>query len=297
MSAKMHSDEIDIDADLVQRLLAAQFPRWADLPLTRFPSGGTVNAIFRLGDDLCVRLPLTQPWAWHLDTEVKWLPRLAPHVPFATPTVHAKGSPAEDYPFNWAVLGWLDGEPWRPDRLRDEGEAAVDLARFISALSSIDTAHGKIPRGAAALPLRARDGWVRTSIDGCRDLIDADALTAAWDEALQLPDFDGPPRWVHADLLRGNVIVGGGCVTAVIDWGAVHVGDPARDLVAAWTLLTSEGRRVFRETLEIDDATWARARGWCIPQVGAIPYYRETNQAMVDGALCTVNEILLDAKR
>lgn len=291
---KMHEGEVDIGIDLVRRLLKKQFPQWADLPLEYFDSGGTVNAIYRLGDDMYVRLPLVEWWAWHLKTEAKWLPRLAPHLPLPIPEALAHGEPEAGYPFTWALYRWIDGEPWRPDRVRDMNETANNLATFIRAMQRIDTAGGKIPRGVQRLPLRSRDEWVRTTAESARDMIDADALLAAWEAALELPDFDGTPLWVHSDLLPGNVLINDGRVSAVIDFGGVHVGDPALDISAAWKLLSGKSRNVFREALDVDDVTWARARGWAIPSVGALHYYRHTNPAMVRFGLHTIAEVLSD---
>jgi aminoglycoside phosphotransferase (APT) family kinase protein len=291
---KMHEDQVDIDVDLVRRLLKKQLPHWAGLPLEYFDSGGTVNAIYRLGDDMYVRLPLQESWVWGLKTEVKWLPRLAPHLPVPIPEPLAHGEPCEGYPFPWAVYRWIEGESWKLDRVRDLNEAAGGLADFIKALWRIDTAGGKIPRGAQGLPLRSRDAWVRMTADSARDMIDADALLEAWDAALELPDFEGTPRWVHSDLLPGNVLVRDGRVNAVIDFGGVHVGDPALDISAAWKLLTGGSRQVFREALDVDNTTWERARGWAVPSVGALHYYRNTNPAMVAFGLHTINEVLAD---
>jgi aminoglycoside phosphotransferase (APT) family kinase protein len=173
--------------------------------------------------------------------------------------------------------------------------AAEDLARFISAMHQIDPTDGKVPRGVQGLELRSRDGWVRMTAESAKDMIDADALLAAWDEALRLPEFDGPPVWVHSDLLPGNVLLRDGRVHAVIDFAGVHLGDPALDISAAWKLLKGpESREVFRAALDVDDATWARARGWAMPSVGALHYYRHTNPAMVAFGLHTITEVLLD---
>jgi len=292
---RMHEDQVDIDDDLVRRLITKQFPQWTHLPVEYFDSGGTVNAIYRLGHQMYVRLPLQDAWAWHLRTEAKWLPRLAPHLPFPIPEPLAHGEPDEGYQFAWAVYNWIEGEPWSPDGIRDMKEAATDLARFISAMQRIDPAGGKVPRGAQALALRSRDHWVRMTAESARDMIDADALIAAWDEALDLPDFDEAPLWVHSDLLPGNVLVKEGRMTAVIDFGGAHVGDPAVDISAAWKLLKgAESRAAFRAALDVDDATWARARGWAMPSVGALHYYRQTNPSMVAFGLHTINEVLED---
>ena len=295
--SKMHEGEPDIDVDLVRRLLAAQFPEWADLPLERYPSGGTVNAIYRLGENMSVRLPLNPGWVWHLESESMWLPKLAPQLPVGVPAVLGRGAPGEGYLFEWSVFGWLEGETWTVDRLRDEHEAAADLTNFISALWKIDTTGGQRPRRASKIPLPAFDQWVRESIEGARDMVDAEALSAAWKLALTAPEFDGTPVWTHSDLGPANVLVANGRMSAVIDWGNVHIGDPARDISVAWSMLSRENRNTFRATLDVDDATWARARGWAIRAVGAIPYYRETNRSMVDDALHTIGEVLADLER
>src|SRR5918999_83441 len=135
----MHADELDIDVSLVRRLLAAQLPEWAALPLEPVASTGTVNAIFRLGDDMAVRLPRVEWWAAALEKELHWLPRLAPQLPLAVPEPLATGEPGEGYPWHWAVYRWLAGEEWSVDRVRDLSAAAAELARFVSALQRIKT--------------------------------------------------------------------------------------------------------------------------------------------------------------
>jgi aminoglycoside phosphotransferase (APT) family kinase protein len=294
---KMHEGEADTDSALVRRLLASQFPHWADLEIERFPSGGTVNAIYRIGEDMCVRLPLVEAWAWHLETEAKWLPKLAPHLPVAVPEVLGHGIADEGYPFDWSVYGWLEGEEWRTDGVHDEREAAADLANFISALWKIDTTDGQRPRRASRIPLPAFDQWVQESTEKARDMIDADALLAAWELSRDAPGFDGTPVWTHSDLGPGNVLVFNGRMSAVIDWGSVHVGDPARDISVAWSMLSREGRKVLRDELDVDDATWVRARGWAVRAVGALDYYRNTNRSMVEDALHSIGEVLADLER
>ena len=294
MSAKkMHADEVDTDVQLVRRLLAAQFPQWADLPIDPVESTGTVNAIYRLGDDMAVRLPRVQRWARSLEIEYEWLPKLAPHLPLAVPEALAKGNPGEGYPWHWALYRWLEGETWKVDRVGDVCGAAADLARFITALRLIDTTGAPGPRGSAGT-LAERDSFVRTAIAASHGMIDTDAVTAAWDTALRAPGCDGPPVWVHGDLLAGNVLVAGGRLSCVIDFGGAHVGDPTRDITAAWTLFTGESRDVFRAGLSVEDATWARARGWALTRVLNIPYYVETNPVFAADARHTIEEVLAD---
>ena len=292
---KMHEGQVDIDLALVRRLVDEQFPQWADLPLARYDSTGTVNAIYRLGDDMYVRLSLVEAWAWHLKREAKWLPKLRPHLPFEIPEVLGRGVAAHGYPLDWSVYRWIDGDTWHPDRITDEREAALDLAEFLKALWQIDTG-GRRPDGMAAITLRDMDEWIRESIDKARDLIDADAVTAAWESALELPAFDGPYSWVHADIGPDNLLVKDGRLSAVIDWGSVHVGDPVHDITAAW-MFSSENRVVFRDALQIDEATWARARAWCLRGVGAIDYYRTSNPTMTQRNIAGLEAVLADFRR
>jgi aminoglycoside phosphotransferase (APT) family kinase protein len=296
MAPRMHEGELDVHVALVRRLLAAQFPEWAPLPIARVPSSGTVNAIYRLGSDMAVRVPRVAEWARDLEKEQRWLPELAPHLPLAVPEPLAQGRPGEGYPWNWAVYRWLEGEEWAGDRVRDLCEAAVDLAQFISALQRIDATDGPSDQPAdRGRPLAERDVAVRAAIAASHGLIDIGAATAAWDAALAAPVWNGPPVWIHGDLLPGNVLVARGRLSAVIDFGALSVGDPACELMAGWTLFSGRSRDVFREALSADEATWARARGWALSvAVIALPYYQDTNPVFAANARHWIAEVLAD---
>src|SRR6185437_6344049 len=255
----MHDDELEIDAALVRRLVASQFPQWAELPVEALPFGGTDNAIFRLGDGLSVRLPRRARWrGGALDKEFTWLPRLAPHLPFAIPTPVARGRPGEGYPHEWAVFDWLPGEDATTTPL-DLRRAAIDLAELLSTLQAVDPTGG--PAGGRGGPLLPADTPTRASIAALGDLIDAGAVTDAWETALAAPNWDRAPVWLHGDLDNRNLLVDGDRISGVLDWGAAGVGDPACDVKVAWAVLDAETRPVFRGLLEIDDATWTRARG------------------------------------
>jgi aminoglycoside phosphotransferase (APT) family kinase protein len=291
----MHAHEVEIDTHLVSCLLRTQFPEWAHLPLERVEPAGTVNAIYRLGDQMSVRLPLQEEWAWDIEHQAEWLPKLAPYLPLGVPQVLGVGAPAEAYPFKWSIHNWIPGSPWHPERLESHTAATSDLARFISAMRRIDTTGAARPRGLWGVPLAPRDPFIRDAIEKSRDLVDADALTAIWDGVLELSPYEGKPTWVHSDLLFGNVLVDEGRVRAIIDFATAHAGDPARDIRVAWTLLSgSARRRQFREVLTVDDETWARARGWALTMVMALPYYRHTNPAMFESALHTIRELITD---
>jgi aminoglycoside phosphotransferase (APT) family kinase protein len=291
---KMHQGEIDIDVELVHRLLAAQFPAWSSLPVEAVDSTGTVNAIYRLGHDMCVRLPRVQEWADDLTKELRWLPVLAPHLPLAVPVPVAAGEPGSGYPFRWAIYRWLEGRTFARDRAVDERLAAADLARFVRELRRIDPSGG--PRSRRDRPLGPRDAETRTAIESLPSSIDTDAVTSVWETSLRSPAWDGgTPVWTHGDLLPPNLLVDHGRLSAVLDFGNLGVGDPAVDVIPAWSLFGAEGRQAFRSALDVDDATWARGRAFALHQaLLIIPYYPVTNPGFVAMATRTVQEVLAD---
>ena len=289
---KMHAGEVDINEELIARLMATQFPQLADLPIRAFPSTGTVNAIYRLGDHLCARLPRVPSWAKDLQKELNWLPKLAPCLSLRVPEPVAKGQPTSEYPFPWAIYRWIDGHPYRDDLVHDERQAADDLAQFVVELRLFDPLGA--PRGGRK-PLRELDAATRVAIESSRGVIDSDAAAAAWASALEAPVWDGTPVWIHTDLLRPNLLVDCGRLCAVIDFGGIGVGDPAADVIAAWSVFSHTGRATFRGALNVDDGTWNRARGFALHQAAMIiPYYGETNPEFVALAKRTVDEVLTD---
>ena len=290
---KMHPDEVHTDASLVHRLLVEQFPQWADLPISEAQSTGTVNAIYRLGDQLYARLPRVEKWARNLEKELHWLPKLAPHLSLRVPEPIGKGQPASSYPFSWAIYKWIDGQPYSDELVADEHQAAKDLAQFVVELRRVDPAVGA-PRGGRK-PLGELDAVTRAAIESARGVIDSDAATVAWELALEAPAWKGKPVWIHTDLLRPNVLVHGGRIRAVIDFGGAGVGDPAADVIAAWSVFSHTARGTFRSALDVDNDTWNRARGFALHQAAMIiPYYGETNPGFVSLAKRTVEEILAD---
>jgi aminoglycoside phosphotransferase (APT) family kinase protein len=294
---KMHADEVDTDAALVGRLLAEQFPHWADLPIEPVRPFGTDNALYRLGDDMVVRLPRRERTSGTLEKERLWLPRLAPLLPLAVPVPLAEGLPAEGYPFPWSVYGWLTGENATIERITDRSQLATDLAQFVAALQRIDPTGGPAPgehnffRG---VPLGMRDEGTRAAIASLSGRIDAGAVTVAWDEALQAPEWERPPVWIHGDLDARNLLVEEGRLSGVIDWGGLGVGDPACDVMIAWKVLSADTRDSFRTALSVDEATWARSRGWALSQaLIALSYYTlETNPVLVREAHRWLAEVL-----
>lgn len=284
---KMHADEVDVDVELVRRLLGAQFPQWAELPIEPFRHGGTDHFIYRVGDGLQVRLPKHESSTGQVEKELRALPRLRPLLPVELPHPLACGEPGCGYPFTWGVYEWLTGEPPR------EGSAqlACDLAAFLQALQRLPV-EGESPVNTRGAPLARRDDAFRSALAQLEGEVDVAAVLAAWERALAAPDHDGPPVLIHGDVLPANLLVRDAGLTAVLDWGLFGAGDPACDYLIAWTLLAPV-RDAFRAALELDDATWEQSRGWALSHgVIALPYYLHTNPPMVGHARSAIANVL-----
>jgi len=278
----MHVGEVPIDRALVERLVATQYPELAREPVREVRSIGTVNAIYRVGEEHCARLPRLPEWADALRRECAWLPWLAPRLTLRQPEPVFLGEPADEYPLPWAIFRWLEGEPY--GSVWDERPEAETLGRFVAGLHALPVP-ADAPRGGRA-PLAELDDVTRAALE-------SDASVAAWDRALEAPVWDGVPTWAHNDLLAPNLLTYNGALEAVIDWGSLGVGDPAQDLVPAWAIFSPLGRRLFRKQVDVDDGTWERGRGYALHQAALIiPYYRTSNPAFTAMAERTVAEII-----
>jgi aminoglycoside phosphotransferase (APT) family kinase protein len=290
----MHADEIHTDGALVRRLLAAQFPSWAELPVRPVPSSGTDNALYRLGDDMVVRLPRIGWAVENVEREHRWLPWLGPRLPVAVPVPLAEGMPGHGYPWRWSIYSWLPGENPTVGAIADPEALATDVAACIAALQRLDPSNA--PAAGRGVPLARRDASTRAALEALDGMIDTGAVTAVWDAALRVPEWPGPAVWIHGDLAPGNLLLVGGRLTGVIDWGGVGVGDPACELAVAWNLLPAETRDVFRGALGVDDATWLRGRGWALSiALIQLPYYKDTNPALAASARHVIREVLADS--
>jgi aminoglycoside phosphotransferase (APT) family kinase protein len=287
----MHPDELPIGEPLVRRLLAEQFSRWADLPLQEIEQRGTENAIFRLGDQLSVRLSRRDGPETAGGKEFDWLPRLAPVLPFEIPVPVAQGRPSEEYPWYWDIHTWVRGETVPVEQL-DGDRAARDLARLVGALQQVSPAGA--PRGRG-IPLTERDPQARYWLARYGD---DEGVTAEWERALAAAPWEGPPVWHHGDLDARNWLVRDGRISGVIDWGSMGVGDPACDVMVAWKLHSSAARDAFRDALPIDDATWDRARGWVLSQaIAALAYYTpESNPSLYHEARSWLDLVLSESR-
>lgn len=296
MSAgRMHADEPEIDDALVLRLVAAQFPHWAGLPVERVGVAGTSNVMYRLGEDKVVRLPRIAGSADDTVKEHRWLPRLAPLLPVPVPVPLGAGGPAEGYPWPWSVYRWLDGTCPAVGDTGDATPLARDLAAFITALHRIDTTDG--PPSYRSESLADRDAETWEALSDLHADIDTGAAAEIWEAALRAPAPAGPPVWIHADLQLGNMLTADGRLTAVIDFGCLGLGDRAVDLIVAWYVLPAGARGTFRAALDVDDAAWARGTGWALSvALMELAYYRETNAFMADTARHVIAEILADQR-
>ncbi len=290
----MHADETPTSEALVRLLLAEQHPQWADLPLRPVASAGTDHALYRLGEDMAVRLPLRPSAAGQAGKEQTWLPRLAPHLPVPISRPLAAGEPGAGYPWPWSVCAWIEGE----NPVVGGDALARDLAGFVLALQAIDATGAPTPgrhNFGRGVPLALRDGFTREAIARSEGLVDTEAVSAAWDAGLATPTWAGPPVWLHGDLCPGNLLVADGRLAAVIDFGGLAAGDPACDLIVGWNLLSPSARAAYRDALRVDDATWARGRAWALSvAIVQLPYYRETNPALAANARATIAAVLAD---
>lgn len=295
----LHADEPHLDVALVQRLVAAQFPQHAHLRIERFDSPGTTNAIFRMGPDLMARLPRRASGVDDLRKSFAWLPRLAPHLPVRVSVPLARGTPGEGYPWPWSLVAWLDGENRERGDLPDPVQAARDVAAFLTALRGIDATSG--PRATAvglrSAPLSDTDAQMRRCIANLPEDVDREAVASVWRDALRLPAWDRAPVWSHGDVMPDNLLWRDGRLCAVIDFGSLAVGDPACDLMIAWSLFDGEGRRALREALAADEALWLRGRAQALAQaVIYIPYYLHTRPRGVAAARAIIEAVLEDAR-
>jgi aminoglycoside phosphotransferase (APT) family kinase protein len=306
----LHSDEIPIDAELVRLLVSRVMPAYADTPVRRLASSGSTNALFRLGEQLLVRLPRQPGGSAGISKEATWLPVLGPLLPVAVPQVVAVFDPDCGYPERWSVVRWIDGahpvvvDPDTPVDPRRE-ELAKNLATFLGALRQV-----QIPTAAVnnpdlqcyrGEPLAMMDQDTRENINRCRRLgdfgFDLDAAEQMWVDAMLLPGAAdrATPRWLHSDLAAENLLVRDGALTAVLDFGGLSVGDPTVDLVVAWEVLDPPARELFRRQIGVDEASWLRGRAWALSLTLMIWYYWTTMPDRRARCMAMGRNVLADA--
>ncbi|KAK5047460.1 hypothetical protein LTR84_006556 [Exophiala bonariae] len=266
MAVRIADGRSGITAALVKRLVANQFPQWRHLAVTLVEVDGWDNRTFRLGKNMSVRLPSGPGYVAPVSKEAEWLPRLAPALPIAVPKVLGRGLPDEGYPYPWSVRGWIAGETADRGHIENLSTFAVSVAKFILALQRCDT-NGAPLAGAHSWfrgsSLKTYDEETRRCLARLSGLIDTTVAAAVWEAALST-EWTSPPVWFHGDIAPGNLLVRNGNLEAVIDFGCAGIGDPACDLVIAWTMFSGASRNAFREAVGQDSNTWTRARGWAL---------------------------------
>lgn len=286
---------ISTDVSLVSRLLARQFPHWADLLISPVESAGTQHSLYRLGEDMVIRLPQVEDAVGQAEKEFQWLPLMAAHLPLAIPVPLAMGRPANGYPWQWSIYRWLVGETATVGQIANSRQAATDLGRFLFAFQRVEPADG--PPSGRGVTLAERDSYTREAITSLRDLIDADSVTEVWEAALMAPAWESAPVWTHGDLFPSNLLVKDGRLSAVIDFGDLGLGDPACDMLGAWSFLPADSHKNFRAALAVSDATWARGRGWALSiALIALMHFRESNFQLSNVAKRVVDEVVADHK-
>ncbi len=257
----------DITVELVSRLVESQFPEWAGWPVRPVDVGGWDNATFRLGETMSVRLPSGEQYVEAVEKEQRWLPVLAGQLPLPIPEPVAVGRPGCGFPWPWSVCRWIDGAPATDENVADLPVFAADLADFLAALYRVDPTSGPTPgthnffRGG---PLTAYDSETQDELEKLKGHIDTALAAEVWQAALGAA-WQGHPVWFHGDAQPGNLLLDdAGRLSAVIDFGTCGIGDPACDTTIAWTFLSGESSRVFKERLPVDSGTWIRGRGWAI---------------------------------
>ncbi|WP_033343844.1 aminoglycoside phosphotransferase family protein [Catenuloplanes japonicus] len=295
----LHEDEVPAGEAVVRGLLVAQCPEWAELPLSR-AGAGTDNTMYRLGDELLVRMPRRPFTAGMLVKERHWLPRLAPHLTVAIPEPVHEGAPTDAFPLPWSVYRWIDGDEAGPGTVRDWGAFGRDLAEFVNELHGTDlmgaTRDGDLSWYRGGL-LRDCDDWVSPGFAACEGLVsDVPTLERLWREALTLPDPVAPHTWLHADLKPTNLLVRDGALHAVIDFAGIAVGFPDAEHAPVWDL-PPEARDAYWNVTGLDDLTWQRARAWAIaPGVSGLSYYRESFPEFAEECRARLESIIAGAR-
>jgi aminoglycoside phosphotransferase (APT) family kinase protein len=257
---------VEITADLVRALLDEQHPDLAGLPL-QLAAQGWDNEMYRLGDDLAVRMPRRLSGAVLILHEQRWLPEVAADLPLPVPVPIRTGEPGAGYPWAWSVCPWLPGVELELAPPASWEDAARQLGAFLGAV------HRPAPQDAPhnpyrGVPLADRAAIFAAGLEQLDGTVDRGALAEVWRAAAGAGPWEGAPVWLHGDVHPRNLLVAGGRLSAVIDFGDMTAGDPASDLAVAWMLPAPEVRPVLREACgthrPVDDALWERARGWAL---------------------------------
>lgn len=282
----MHDDELDISVDVAGRLVSAQFPGYAGLPVRRVSADGTVHAVFRIGSEVSARFPLRadDPAVARaaLDHEAASARELAGAVSVDVPEVLGMGVPGDGYPLPWSLHRWMPGATATEDDRGASIEFAHDLATLVTEILAIPT-RGRTFRGSGrGGDLRDHDWWMRACFDRSKHLLPVERLRATWAHLRPLPRRD-PDLMTHGDLVPGNLVVRDGRLAGVLDVGGFGAADPAVDLVVAWHALDDGPRAAFRDRIDVDELRWQRGMAWAFQQAMGLVWYYETSNPTMSG--------------
>jgi aminoglycoside phosphotransferase (APT) family kinase protein len=294
----MHEDQLEVVESTVRRLVDEQFPRWKELTVRELPTAGTVNAIFRIGDDLAARFPLraadpSRARAW-LMAETAAARELADASTVPTPEPVAIGEPGHGYPLPWSVQTWLAGRVATVDDPAGSTVFAQDLAALIASLRATDTRGRRFEGEGRGGHLPDHDEWMEICFGESEGFLEVPRLRKMWDELRTLPKVDSDVM-CHGDLTPSNILVRDGRLVGVLDGGGFAAADPALDLVAAWHLLDGVQRQVLRDALGCGDVQWRRGMAWAFQQsMGLVWYYAGSNPTMSRWGRRTLDRLVSD---
>ncbi|MBN7300490.1 aminoglycoside phosphotransferase family protein [Mycobacteroides abscessus subsp. bolletii] len=297
----MHAGQVRVTSSVVRALIDDQFPQWRGQPIRCVQGAGTVNAIFRIGDQLAARFPLQgrdpDVVLHQLQAEADAATKLLGRTRFLTPEPVAIGAPGPGYGLPWAVQTWLPGAAATD---RDPGDSegfALDLAEFVAEVHLISTGGKRFEGPGRGGVLATHDEWMQTCFERSVGLLDVQRLRQMWAPMRELPRGLDADVTSHGDLIPGNLLVSDcGRLAGVLDVGGLGPADPALDLVGGWHLLDAAARKVFRESLQPDELQWQRGRAWAFQQaMGLVWYYLESNPAMSRVGRRTLDRLLADS--
>jgi aminoglycoside phosphotransferase (APT) family kinase protein len=290
----LHNDQLSINTEVVKDLIKEQFSEYENLPIYEFDSTGTVNSIFKLGSDYYIRFPKLKEYADLILKEYRILPYIAKHVSIKIPQPIKLGKPNGLYPVHWAVYNWINGDPYNNNRITNYQGIISELTNFIKELHAINLLEDAPKAGRK--PLLELNTITIENLNASKEEIDYTKAIKIWEKFIDIPVFDIKPVWIHADLLKPNILIKNDHIAAIIDFGSAGVGDPAFDIISAWSLFDNKNRNIFRNQMNVNDTIWYRACAYALHQAALIiPYYRKSNPYFVKQAIDTINEIIKDS--
>ena len=287
-----------MNISIAENLIKQQFSPIENLSVKPAQATGSDNFIFRVGNDLLIRLPRHASSESQLKKEIKWLPLLSEVLPVSIPQIYFKGSPAPEFPFQWGIFKWIDGSIYDPLLFENTDHIVNTMVHFIHALWKADPSNGPEygeHNNFRGQPLAERDKQTTEAIKTLPHFYKQETLTSLWNTACTMNVWNKPYIWVHGDLHWGNILTKNDNLSGIIDFGSLGLGDPAVDVMCAWILFSPEKRRLFKQKINVDTPTWTRGMGWALSFAAiALPYYLPKKHILADIASFTLDNIMAD---